>query len=179
MWRLDVVPKRIYVAAPMTEQGTAARLTLQLIDAGFDVTSRWLRKDFSDRPSQDDFKQYAGYEATWGLADMEDVATADTIVILAEQPSTHGGFHFELGYFLGLGKTNVVVVGNRPNVFFFTQHVRWKSTVAGLVEWLKDSAHGTSKLPTINEMCPVCPHASVLHSGPNGECRICGCTVKQ
>ena len=142
LYRLDSAPRRIYVAAPMTEQGTAARLTLQLIDAGFYVTSRWLRKDFSDRPSKDDFRKYAGYEAMWGLADMEDVAAADTLVVLAEQPSTHGGFHFELGYFLGLGKTNVVVVGNRPNVFFFTQHVRWTPIVAGLVEWLKNTGHG-------------------------------------
>jgi nucleoside 2-deoxyribosyltransferase len=142
MWRLDAVPKKIYVAAPMTEQGTAARLALQLIDAGFDVTSRWLRKDFSDKPSKDDFSTFAKYEAEFGRIDMEDVAAADTLIVLAANASTSGGYHFELGYYLGLGKTNIVVVGDRPNVFFFTPPVRYVPSAEGLVEWLKDSEHG-------------------------------------
>ena len=51
----------------------------------------------------------------------------------------------ELGYFLGARRTNIVVVGERPNVFFWTDSVRFTPTTDGLVEWLLDESHGRTQ----------------------------------
>jgi hypothetical protein len=77
-----------------------------------------------------------------GRIDVEDVLSADTLIILANQPSSSGGYHVELGLFLGAGKTNAIVVGERRNVFYWTEHVRFTHSVDGLVEWLQSPEHG-------------------------------------
>jgi hypothetical protein len=143
LWRLPVRPQDIYLAASMRAQAQAARFALQLIDAGFNVTSSWLRKDFSDRPAETNWRQFAEYEARWGATDLTDLQRSDTLVVLADEPSSHGGYNVELGFFLGAGRENVVVVGgDRPNVFFYADAVRWCPTIVGLVEWLLAKEHG-------------------------------------
>lgn len=151
LWKLDHAPRNIYVAAPMTEQIEALRFALQLVDAGFVVTSRWMRNDFSARPLPHHWQQWKAYEANWGENDLEDLARADTLIILAKEPSTSGGYHVELGYFLGSGKGNIIVVGDRPNVFFWTSQVRFAPNTNGLVEWLLHSAHGSISAPENQE----------------------------
>ena len=148
LWALDTAPHKIYVAASMPAQVKAMRLALELIDSGFLVTSRWLRKDFSDKPDQyERWHDYCNYEELWGEQDLEDLAAADTLVILADSPSSSGGYHVELGFFLGAGKTNVVVVGDRPNVFYWTRNVRFVIGTGGLVEWLQSPVHGSRLAP--------------------------------
>ena len=142
MWRLDVKPKDIYVAASLLNQENALRFSLRLQDAGFQVTSRWLRRDFSKKPTKDDWPAYVALEEEMGNIDVEDVLRSDTLIILANTPSSSGGYHVELGLFLGANKPNIIVVGDRPNVFFWTDSVRYSPTTEGLVEWLKDPAHG-------------------------------------
>ena len=154
LWRLDVEPRNIYVAATLPNQAAAMRLALQLQDAGFVVTSRWLRVDFAMRPKADaidlahsHWHEYKQFMERMGRVDLEDLEKSDTLVVLADVPSATGGYHVELGYFLGSKKTNVVVVGNRPNVFFWTERVRWTLGAEGLVEWLLDGSHG--RTPTV------------------------------
>ena len=143
LWLLDSRPKNIYVAATLGEQETAAKFALSLRDAGFHVTSRWLRKDFSDRPDASaGWVEYDAYEAAWGEIDLDDLRVSDTLIVLAHQPSATGGYHVELGYFLGAGRTNIIVVGERPNVFYFTSNVRYTRTTDGLVDWLRSEEHG-------------------------------------
>lgn len=161
MWALPTIPRNIYVAATISEQGVAARFALQLVDAGFCVTSRWLRNDFSKVPNIAElgdkinlhpqlllnqekrlWEQWKQYEITWGEQDLEDLERADTLIVLAHEPSRTGGYHVELGYFLGARRDNIVVVGDRRNVFYWTSKVRWTKTTDGLVEWLGSGAHG-------------------------------------
>ena len=142
MWRLDVKPKAVYVAASLLNQAAAVQLADQLIAAGFTCTSRWLRRDFSTRLSKDDWRARVALEEEMGNIDVEDVLRSDTLIILANTPSSSGGYHVELGLFLGANKPNIIVVGDRPNVFFWTDSVRYSPTTEGLVEWLKDPAHG-------------------------------------
>ena len=133
-WPWDTPPRDVYVAAPMSQQGVAAQVALRLIDAGLNVTSSWIRKDFWDCPDREtSTKAFEEYEAHWGSVDLDDVRRSDTLVILATRPSTSGGYHVELGYFLGLGKTNVIVVVERSNPFFYTENVRWAKNDAALV----------------------------------------------
>jgi hypothetical protein len=127
----------------MRAQAQAARLALQLVDAGFNVTSSWLRKDFSDRPAEIIWRQFAEYEARWCATDLADLRRSDTLVVLADEPSSFGGYHVELGFFLGAGRENIVVVGgDRPNVFFYADAVRWCPKIIDLVEWLLAKEHG-------------------------------------
>ncbi len=152
LWILDEKPRRIYVAAPLPNQLAALRFAIQLQDCGFTVTSRWLRADFGDRPPQSRWYDYVIYEDKYCAMDLEDLAGADTLVILADQPSSTGGYHVELGHFLGSGKRNIIAVGDRPNVFFFADNVRWTKTTIGLVEWLLDESHGTREVaPHVKE----------------------------
>ena len=136
-------PTRIYVAASVSAQGSAAALALQLVDAGFEVTSRWLRLDPSvrlDRLKDPGAAREHFHE--WGAKDLDDVLSADTMIVLADVPSSSGGYHVELGIFLGLGRKNIIVVGARPNVFFHLPWIRFFANTLGLVEWLSAPAHG-------------------------------------
>jgi hypothetical protein len=154
MWRLATEPRNIYVAAPITDTAPALRLAMSLQDAGFTVTSSWLRHDFSDKPDissildrlkresttldMDEkrmWEAWKSYEKEWGERDLTDVLRSDTIIILADRPSTSGGYHVELGLALGTGK-NVIAVGGRPNVFFWTDQVRYTNDTNLLVDWL-------------------------------------------
>jgi hypothetical protein len=143
LWLFPVKPQGIYLAASMPEQAATSRFALQLIDAGFKVTSSWLRQDFSDKPDQGKlWSKYAEYEAKWGATDLADLQRADTLVVLANEPSSSGGYWCELGYFLGTGRENVVFVGDRRNVFAYADAVRWAPNTAGLINWLQDGRHG-------------------------------------
>ena len=149
LWKLDVAPANIYVAATIHNQVAALRFALQLQDAGFCVTSNWLRKDFSCLPNpENDWPDYKALMEKMGRVDCADLERSDTLIIIADMPSATGGFHVELGYFLGAKRTNIIVVGGvRPNVFYWTDSVRWTRNTDGLIEWLLDSAHGKVEGP--------------------------------
>lgn len=156
---LETEPKAIYIAASMGAQKAARALKEELILKGFHVTSRWIDMDFSLKPNVLD-PSYAEFERKWGNQDMEDVRAADTLVVLTDTPSSSGGLHFELGYFLGLGRTNVVAsTGSSvlPNVFFYTEHVRALHTSA-VGDWLQEQALNwriqTSRIPQIAQVPP-------------------------
>jgi hypothetical protein len=54
----------------------------------------------------------------------------------------------ELGYFLGANRSNIIVVGDRPNVFYWLEDVRFTRSVDGLVEWLQSPEHGSVSCAT-------------------------------
>lgn len=133
---LDVQPGKVYIAASLHNREAAMVLQRELFCEGFQVTSRWINADFSKKPTDVDSQEYAQFEKEWGMKDFEDVSEADTLVVLADVPSSTGGFHVELGMFLGAGKKNIVAVGGRPNVFFYHDSVKWRPTTEGLAAWL-------------------------------------------
>ena len=142
LWRLDMAPKNIYVATTILNQGEALRLASELQRAGFNVTSRWLEHDHSGRPTKDDWAAHVMDREWYGNLDLEDLEMSDTLIILADKPSATGGYHVELGYFLGANRSNIIVVGDRPNVFYWLEDVRYVHCTRDLVEWLKDPSHG-------------------------------------
>lgn len=148
LWRLDVAPKNVYVAATILNQVEALRLALELQDAGFHVTSKWLRHKHAGRPTKDDWAAHVADREWYGKLDRDDLEKSDTLIILADQPSATGGYHVELGYFLGANRSNIIVVGDRPNVFYWLEDVRYALSTEGLVEWLKDPSHGQGQ-PTL------------------------------
>lgn len=146
LWLFDVKPEKVYVAASMAEISQAVKLALLLTDAGLKVTSRWLRHDFSDKPDETHSRDYYRYEQDWGEKDLSDVYQADTLVVLNPQRSSLGGTHVEFGYFTALGRKNLLVVGDRPNVFYYSNEVRFTKTLDPVVEFLTLSGHGPINL---------------------------------
>jgi hypothetical protein len=153
-------PCSIYVAASVKNQLAAAKLALELIDVGFKVTSRWIRHDFEGRvdASAALLKQKLGEHldpaeeelvaahdelmAEWGAKDLEDLEKVDTMVLLSTTPSSSGGYHVELGYAIASGK-NILVVGDRPNVFFYTATVKFVQKLDGVVGWMRKQCRQT------------------------------------
>ncbi len=148
IWQFKTKPSAIYVAASVHNQNQAIRLALRLIRAGFVVTSRWLDFDFSTTVTEDPWKYSNSRERheTWGVRDIEDVAAADTLVLLANVASSSGGYHVELGLALGQNK-NVLVIGDRKNVFYWTPQVQYLPDDSDLIEFLQHPDHGKVPLP--------------------------------
>lgn len=142
LFELDVTPNKIFVAASVANQAAACRLALQLSMAGFTPSCRWAMKDFSTVPSilEYGYVSFARHKVEWGMNDLEDLEAADTLIVLADVESTSGGFHSELGYFLGRGRTNILVIGGpRNNVYQWAPCIRYLSNNtnnACVVEWL-------------------------------------------
>lgn len=144
LWAFDSIPKNVYVGASVANQTTALRLAMQLQRSGFNITSRWLEFDFSkfdehkspwnDRVERDRCE-------LWGKRDIEDLEKADTLVLLADVTSSKGGLHCELGFFLGKGR-NVLVIGDRPNVFFWTDPIRFMLDIEDVSAFLAHPDHG-------------------------------------
>lgn len=133
----STAPKKIYVAAPTNRQHEALRVAFDLQCRGFEVTSSWLTFDFNlQRPSDDAAE--AERCRFWGQKDVEDLERADTLLLMAEYPSTSGGYHVELGYFLGAHRSNILVVGNRPNVFYHHHTVKYVDNADYAVGFLEE-----------------------------------------
>jgi hypothetical protein len=142
LWPLESQPRVIYIAASLTDQLPAAQFALKLISLGFEVPCRWLHNNFISRPSEGNWPEFPIFQEYWGNLDLEDLERSDTLVILTEHQSTSGGYHVELGYFLGSKRRNILVVGQRPNVFFFTENVRFIQSTEKAAEWLAKPIHG-------------------------------------
>jgi len=136
-WPFDSEPKNIYIAASMDNQQAALRLAFLLGRASLNVTSSWLSVDAATSNCNYDVspQDVADMQRSAGLRDIEDLEKADTLVVLNDIESTTGGLHFEVGYFLGRGRTNVLIVnGRRDNVFFHLSPVRWLDEVTNFGE---------------------------------------------
>jgi hypothetical protein len=136
---MDTKPEKIYVAASVRAQGQATRLAVELQQAGFTVTGRWLTKNFATVPSRDEhWQDWIKHCLEWSSRDLEDLAAADTLIVLCDERSSSGGMDFELGWWIGAKRRNVILVGGeRRNVFHWLPQMRWTIGTEGLVDWLK------------------------------------------
>lgn len=141
IWRFDTKPSKVYIAASLKAQFQAALLALEMQDVGLTVTSSWIRNDFSKKPLSPE-RAWLDYESKWGAKDYEDVMAADTLVLLSDEESSSGGFYVELGIFLGAGKSNILVVGKRKNVFFYLADIRLICDVRDVMKFMLDPIHG-------------------------------------
>lgn len=136
---MDARPEKIYVAASTRAQHAAARLAVEIQQAGFVVTSRWLTQNFAEAPKPEHrWRDFVKHSLEWSRKDLEDLASADTLVVLCDEPSSTGGMHFELGWWIGARRGNVLLVGgDRRNVFHWLPRMRWTLGTDGLVAWLE------------------------------------------
>lgn len=146
LWAFPVKPKKVYIAASLHGHTKALQLALRLHQAGLHITSRWLLVDFPSLPQEKLSKPWVEYEMKMNDVDRMDVREADTVVALMDPPSSSGGTHFEVGYFMGMGRTNVLAVGVRPNVFYWDEHVRFMPTVDDVPWFLMSGMHGSQPI---------------------------------
>jgi nucleoside 2-deoxyribosyltransferase len=103
----------VYIAAPYPLRDAAIAVMQRLEDAGFEVTSTWL-------------KQEDKLDDAYARLDLADVDRADALVALnpPEWVSTGtGGRHVEFGYALARQKP-IVMVGERANIFHYLREVQ-------------------------------------------------------
>jgi hypothetical protein len=142
LWAFPKKPEKIYIAAAVTESSLVGKMTDVFEGCGFTVMNKWHKVDFSKKPSHGDWDNFRDWSTRWGEQDLEDLRQSDTLVVVANAASTSGGYHVELGYFLGAGRENIVAVFGRPNVFYWTSKVRWLADAKNLVAFLTDTRHG-------------------------------------
>lgn len=107
----------VYLAARFSRKNEIKAKSLELIELGINVTSRWL--DETADPNSD-LKEFSDDLHTQvAQTDIEDIDNADLLVLFTEDPELafkRGGRHFESGYAYGKG-TPMVTVGPKENVF--------------------------------------------------------------
>lgn len=108
---------KIYLAGAWNAKPEVRDIRLRLERMGHTVTSRWI--DWAGPLSGEAREQELRRSAS---VDLEDIRNSDMVLIFTCKPSTHGGFHTELGYALALGK-RVEIIGPRPSNFFHLPEV--------------------------------------------------------
>jgi hypothetical protein len=103
----------VYIAAPYPYRESAQAVMRQLEDAGFEVTSTWLKSE----DKLDD---------AYARLDLADIERADALVALSPpgwENSGTGGRHVEFGYALARQKP-IVLVGARTHIFSYLRDVK-------------------------------------------------------
>lgn len=106
---------KIYVASHC--RWAASHVATVLRKQGHNVTSRWHDKAFNPTSRHTELECRA-----IAAEDVEDVQTADTLVLVAGPDKYSGGKFVEAGIALGLGK-RVVVLGRRENMLLWHPNV--------------------------------------------------------
>lgn len=101
--------KSFYLAASFPQRAEARKIA-EMIPAV--CTSRWLHGKHEEY----------GTEAEFAATDVDDVRSAEAIIVLTGDSRTRGGRHTELGIALALGK-KCYIVGPREQVFHYHPEV--------------------------------------------------------
>lgn len=134
---------RVYLAGPWADREKVRAVREQLQQAGIDVQSRWLDKDYDDPIDYDAALDQARLKRE-ALNDLEDVYNADGLVVYHSRVSE--GKSFEQGFYLGCtahtGKKNkIILIEPEPvghNVFHNLDEVYTKVTsVEAAIEEVK------------------------------------------
>lgn len=109
----------------------------QLEAAGITCTSRWL----DEAETEKGLPKSATKNLEVSVIDIEDVHTADALVLFSEDPEIgipRGGRNVEFGYALGKSKP-VLVVGPYENIFHYlptvSHYVTWGHALYKLLRW--------------------------------------------
>jgi hypothetical protein len=95
---------------------------LRLLEAGHDVTSRWVNPKTRWR-NDIDMQGATYYDITrWASDDMVDVKAADAIASFTDGKNARGGRHVEFGLGFALGK-QMMVIGPFEHVFHYMINV--------------------------------------------------------
>lgn len=103
--------RSIYIAAPWANREIAKGVRVELVSLGHLVTSRWL--DVPDTGQLPSDRELCLREAK---TDVEDIALADTLLVLTDPRPIGVGHHVEFGIALAAGK-RIILAGPVKSVF--------------------------------------------------------------
>lgn len=117
---------RIYLAGSWDRREELKGYASQVMEAGYEVTSRWLLKDYVIGGKVDVQQEISTLAQPFALEDVTDIRRADGILCFSDSnKSVRGGRHVELGIAVALEKS-IVLVGPKENVFHTLPNViRW------------------------------------------------------
>lgn len=114
---------KVYTAASWAIRDKIRAATRDLTAAGFSPTARWVTGH----------DKFVNPHHFYAREDLEDVDSADLVLVFTEAPSTTGGLHVETGYALAKRKI-VVVIGERTNLFQHLPEVQVYPTLRAFIE---------------------------------------------
>jgi nucleoside 2-deoxyribosyltransferase len=109
---------KVYLAGSWSDRPNIRKYRDLMEARGIFITSRWL--DWTGRLPGESREEELRRSAN---VDLQDIDMADGVLIFTGVPSSHGGFHTELGYAIGTRKP-VAIIGPRPSNFFQLEAVQ-------------------------------------------------------
>ena len=133
VWMLREKPKSVYLAASISARLVMIGVAYDLLRNDIRTTSSWiLDKDETNKLKDWQLKKAMEAKSDRDLADID---AADVVVICPSvEPSTSGGLFVELGYAIARKKP-IILIGHRPNIFFYDKNVM---TMPGGVDWKEE-----------------------------------------
>lgn len=104
-------PLRVYVAGSFSDRKRIETITTELTSLGFEPTNTWQRENGESL-------------LECAQRDLRGIDRADVMLVMADRPSTTGGYWVEIGYALGTGMPIIVVTPPYSNVFLSLPEVR-------------------------------------------------------
>ena len=125
---------RVYIAGSFIRQKELAEQAQLFEQAGFGVTSSWLKE-----PETSIKERTMWFMQACAAIAKSDVETADALVLYGDVPSTGGGMWVETGIAMARGM-DIVTVGDWPfgNVFLHLTQVRHARDTYDAIAALKD-----------------------------------------
>ena len=124
----------VYLAAAYPRRDELKSAASLLREAGFTVTSRWLKEDLPLNVKLGDCSPKIC--ETFAIVDLEDIEKANTLLFFSENPNVgvpRGSRHVEFGFALGRGK-RVCVLGGHENVFQYLPQIVHYSDLDSFIE---------------------------------------------
>ena len=126
---------KVYIAAPFVNKAQAVEARDKFVEAGLDVTSRWLGEDLGLTTADLGKTEHDDVFQTRAAEDIEDILQSDVFVILnlgvSEGKATEMGFAYALGI-------PVILVGERTvNVFYHLPSVFRADSVEAAIDGIR------------------------------------------
>lgn len=118
----------IYLASRYSNQEKMRKYAYDLELLNHTVSSRWIEPDSEIMPPNVSTFEQERFKCAWAEMDLEDVLTADLLVVIADelmfdpQVGTKGGSFVEMGYAVARKKP-IIYVGEPKTVFCFLHNV--------------------------------------------------------
>lgn len=122
---------KVYLAGRFSKRHVLQQIGDVLVAEGHEIVSRWSLRGSDHQIPQGKSKQASDAERRrFAIEDCEDVAKADWVVSLMEEPrnDSRGGRHVEFGFALALGIRNTII-GPRETVFHHLPEVEHFETI--------------------------------------------------
>lgn len=129
---------KVYIAAAYGRREEMAQIAQPLVDAGHEITSRWLAGHHDKAPDGVELDSDAHWR--WCAEDdIADLRAAEVCVsVLGGGNRSRGGRHVEFGLAFALGKRLIILgVPSRENVFHTLPGVEHYQSIAEVIEALQ------------------------------------------